>query len=231
MNSITGHPPKGRNSGTTAFVGLTIHLALVLGSGCAKPIATEYYSRTPDTPTEWRLEKPTGQVIVGLAIDSPSLVAYGESSAAPRTINQAVEVARREACDTLLTQQAGAFLNYASTANAFGKIAFVTPTNVQGIDCQLELMLSFEHAGDSQVHYCLGRLIANIYDGAHAQLIGRVVKFHEAIYTSSKNNPDTTHDGIQVQNVLREKLFDELIDEFKSACDSDASEQESSASS
>lgn len=225
MNSISEHPSKGRNAGTTAFVGLTIHLALVMGSGCAKPIATEYYSRTPDTPTEWRLDKPNEQVIVGLAIDSPSLVAYGDSSAAPRTINQGVEVARREACDTLLTQQAAAFLTYASTANAFGRIAFVTPTNVQGIDCQLELMLSFEHSGDSQVHYCLGRLIANIYDGAHAQLIGRVIKFHEAMYTASKNNPDTTHDGIQVQNVLREKLFDELIDEFKSACDSDTSVQ------
>jgi glutamine amidotransferase-like uncharacterized protein len=107
----------------------------------------------------------------------------------------------------------------------------VTPTNVQGIDCQLELVLSFEHSGDTQVHYCLGRLVANIYDRGHAQLIGRVVKFHEAMYTASKDNSDTTHDGIRVQNVLREKLFDELIDEFKSACDSDASKQENSASS
>ena len=89
---------------------------------------------------------------------------------------------------------------------------------MQGIDCQLVLMLSFEHSGDSHVHYCLGRLIANIYDGAHARLIGRVVKLHEAMYTSSKNNPHTTHDGISVQGVLRDKLFDELIDKFRSAC-------------
>ena len=167
----------------------------VVGVGCAKPITTEYYSRSPVARADWRLDKPSGELRVGVGGDS-----------AHRNVSE----------EAVLMKQAGAFVSHA--AGSFRKIELLSPENVESLDCQIELMLSFEHAGDKQVHYCLGRLIANVYDPAHARLLSRVVKFHEAMYTPAEKNVDATHDGDSVPVKLQSVLFDELIAEFKTAC-------------
>ncbi len=147
--------------------------------GCAEPIKTEYYSRTPPTEPQWRPGGPASSLRVGIGAES--------------------------------MEDGGTFAAYASGQGAFEYLGWARPELIPGLDCQVECAVSFEHAGDKQVHYCLGRLVANIYNADHSALLDRVVRFHEAMYTSKSKEHQFTHDGQNVHEVVRERLFDELI--------------------
>ena len=158
---------------------LAVLSAVTCAGGCAEPIKTEYYSRTPPTEPQWRPSRPVSSMRVGIGAES--------------------------------MEDGGTFAAYASGLGAFEYIGWARPELVPNLDCQVECAVSFEHSGDKQVHYCLGRLVANIYTADHSALLDRVVHFHEAMYTSESKRPQFTHDGQDVHKAVRERLFDELI--------------------
>ena len=165
-------------------------LALALLCGCAKPIKTEYYSRTP--------------------VDVPSADMVSVCDGDVQTLRVGV------GAESMATGQA--FVSYAASTGVFDFVGWAMPDNVESLAYQLECTVSFEHDGDSQVHYCLGRLIANVYNADHSKLLERAAKFHEAMYTPSRGDRRYTHEGVNVHGTLQDKLFDELITHVVSAC-------------
>lgn len=189
--------------------------------GCAKPITTEFYSRSPTAKSEYQAPTPSDQLIIGVGVDSPSLAATVRSasegrvpSAAPIDGKQLVAAAK---ADASLRLQAQEFIAYARQKHCFKSIEEVTPENLEKVDLQLELSFAFDEDGDSNVHYCLGRLVANIYNSDHSVLLYRPVRFYEAMYTPSKNRRDLAHDGVEVRATVRRGLFDELIQVLSAA--------------
>ena len=158
---------------------LVILSAVTCAGGCAEPIKTEYYSRTPPTELQWRPSKPASSLRVGIGAES--------------------------------MEDGGTFATYARRQGAFKYIGWARPKLIPDLDCQVECAVSFEHGGGKQVHYCLGRLVANIYNADHSALLDRTVRFYEAMYTSKSKEHQFTHDGQDVHKVVRERLFDELI--------------------
>jgi hypothetical protein len=161
--------------------GLPPVLAGFLGivAGCAKPIQTELYSRTPDDGPAASTRPAATALRVGMGGDEAAVGA--------------------------------AFIAHAANRQAFASIGWARPENLHELDCQVECTLAFEHGGDSQVHYCLGRLVANIYNADHSRLLDRTVKFHEAMYTPHPRLAHLAHDGTEIEARLRSALFDELI--------------------
>lgn len=158
---------------------LVILSIVMCAGGCAKPIKTQYYSRTPQTDSQWRPGKRASSLRVGIGAES--------------------------------MEDGGAFATYAGGQGAFEYIGWARPQLIPDLDFHVECVVSFEHDGDKQVHYCLGRLVANTYNADHSVLLDRTVRFHEAMYTSKSKEDQLTHDGQDVHEVLRERLFDELI--------------------
>jgi hypothetical protein len=111
---------------------------------------------------------------------------------------------------------AEAFVAHAQRRGAFAFVGWATPDNLDKIDCQVDCKLSFRHEGDKQVHYCLGSLVANVYNPDHSRLLARVMRFHEAMYSTEPKNPALTHDGRNMPDALQAALFDELIEYLKS---------------
>jgi len=114
-----------------------------------------------------------------------------------------------------------AFIRYARNRGAFGFMGWARPVNLDTLDYQIDCTLSFEHEGNDQVHYCLGRIVANIYNADHSQLLARVMRFHEAMYTANPKTPAFAHDGQDIVKDLQEALFNELIAYLNSDVKSD----------
>jgi len=188
------------------FAALTT-MAMLFGAGCAKPIAPLYYTRTPlDVTTANGLPKGRG-LRVGVGVDL-------SVSPQPRGgRNAPAGLAAAEATAYLVAQQvAEAFIQHAREREAFANVNWVLPEDVGTLDCQLEIDLSYEESGNRQAHYCLGRLVANIYNGDHSQLLDRAVFFHEAMYTAKDSKQShMTSTGEDARASLRSALFEELI--------------------
>jgi len=112
-------------------------------------------------------------------------------------------------CEAMV--DAEAFISHAQRRRAFAFVGWARPDNLDQIDCQIDCKLSYRHEGNKQLHYCLGSLVVNVYNPDHSRLLLRVMRFHEAMYTTDPKNLALTHDGQNVQDALREALFDELI--------------------
>ena len=113
--------------------------------------------------------------------------------------------------DAKMAAVAQAFIEHAAKSRCFKYVGQATPENLSRLDLLIELTVSYEHEGSGNVHYCLGRLIANVYNADHSQFLHRFVKFHEAMYTPGKRDHAFAHDGGDVQAALQRALFDELI--------------------
>lgn len=190
---------------------------MYLAAGCAKPIQSEYYSRTPArNGQEWNAGKPASQLSIGVGVDSPSLAATVRptaNSAAPAAIPlSGPELLAAVNADSKMGAIARAFIQRAAHSKHFKFVGYATPENISSLDMIIELTTAYEHDGNDHVQYCLGRLIANVYDADHSEFLHRIVRFHEAMYTPRKGNPTFTHDGTNVHNRLQNALFDELIE-------------------
>ncbi|MCO6437285.1 MAG: hypothetical protein J5J06_09390 [Phycisphaerae bacterium] len=119
----------------------------------------------------------------------------------------AEQSAYRAARDT-----AEAFISQAKDSGRFESIGWVRPETMQALDCQLELSVSLESSSQKGVRYCLGRIVANIYDNEHSRLLDRVVLFHEVMYTPrNSKQPYVAYDGSSVHKIVRTGLFDQLM--------------------
>jgi hypothetical protein len=141
-------------------------------------------------------------------VPSAEMVSVCEGSGQPLRVGVGAE--------SMATGQA--FISYAASTGVFDFVGWAMPDNVVSLTYQLECTVSFEHDGDSQVHYCLGRLIANVYNADHSRLLERIVKFHEAMYTPRRDDRRYTHESVNVHGTLQNKLFDELITHVVSVC-------------
>ncbi len=159
---------------------LTVILTAVFAvNGCAKPIETRIYTRTPPGDVPPSLGRSGASLRIGLGCEAPA--------------------------------DAEAFIAHAQHCGAFAFVDWARPENLDQIDCQIDCKLSFRHEGDKQVHYCLGTLVANIYNPDHSRFLARVMRFHEAMYSTDPKNPALTHNGRNMPEALRKALFDELI--------------------
>lgn len=209
-----------RHSNTMLFAGIAI---MALTSGCAKPIQSELYSRSPTETASWKPNKPAEQLLIGVGVDSPSL-AMTVRPAAKGLAPSAIPLSNNELlgainADRKMPALAQAFINQASQMRCFEYVGYVTPENLSRLDYQVELTVTYEHEGNNQVQYCLGRVIANIYNSDHSQLQHRVVRFHEAMYTPGKRNLAFAHDGTDIHSAVQQALFSDLIRVFTIAGD------------
>lgn len=174
--------------------------------GCAKPIPTEYYSRTP--PSAAPRELPGGKALrVGVSVDVTWALESVRATKAKRDVGVIPDVLYAPA-----RELAEAFITHARDRSAFAEVDWVRPQRVEALDYQVELLVSFEYGGGKSPKYCLGRLVANLYSADHSKLLDRAVFFHEAMYTSKDSKqPQRTLAGEDVLVALRAALFDQLI--------------------
>lgn len=107
--------------------------------------------------------------------------------------------------------QGTAFISHASNHGGDGRVAWVRPEYLADLDCQVSVAVHFENDRDGDVRYCLGRLIANVYDGDRSEFLGRIVRFQELMYTPKPGEEWILHDGRDSRDVVRAALFEDLL--------------------